>query len=240
MDLSILNKLFDKVFVITIEHVFNENKWQINANLKPTASNRIERIKERLKGLDYEFFYGVDASKLEYDNIIIDHNGYKKVMPQNLTLGQIGCSLSHVKLYEKIANSDFDKVLILEDDCVFLPEINNIENYMNQLPNDWGMVYLGYLPEYQVKHNFNKNIAKITQNEFQIVCGTHCISINREFAKKMSIFNREGFYTADGAISEFIKQQNAVTYAIVPNLALQEGIDCMSYEIDLKEKINEY
>jgi len=236
MDLSILNKLFDKVFVITIEHEFNQENWQTNASLAPTASNRIQRIKERLQGLEYEFFYGVDATKLDFNNIIVDHNGYKKVMPQNLTFGQIGCSLSHVKLYEKITNSDWDRVLILEDDCVFLPEINNIEEYMKQLPNDWGMLYLGYLSNYSANSNFNRNIAKITREDFQTLCGTHCIGINKEFAKRMAEFNKEGFYTADGAFMEIVKQENAITYAIVPNLAIQEGLDCMSYEVDLREK----
>lgn len=236
MDLSILNKIFDKIFVITIEHEFNQENWQSNANLTPTASNRINRIKDRLNGLEYEFFYGIDASKLHFDNIIVDGNGYKKVMPQNLTLGQIGCSLSHVKLYEKIANSEWDKVLILEDDCIFLPEIINVENYMNQLPNDWSMIYVGYGGDYNVNPNFSQNIAKITKEQFQTLVGTHCIGIDKQFAKKMAEFNKEGFYTADGAFMEIVKQQNAITYAIFPNLAIQEGIDCMSYEIDLKEK----
>ena len=53
MDLSILNKTFDKIFLITL-----------------TKLPRFNRIKERLNGLDYEVFEGLDGE-------IINKNDYK-------------------------------------------------------------------------------------------------------------------------------------------------------------------
>ena len=102
MDLSVLNKIFDKVFVITLEHDFNENKFVSVDGLQPTAKNRIERFKERFKGLDYEIFYGIDGSKCGFENVEVTPDGCHVVKPQNLTFGQIGCSMSHVKLYNML------------------------------------------------------------------------------------------------------------------------------------------
>jgi len=45
MDLSILNKLFDKVFVLTLEHDFNDAKFVPVDGLQPTGKNRIDRFK---------------------------------------------------------------------------------------------------------------------------------------------------------------------------------------------------
>ena len=233
MDLSILNKLFDKVLVLTLEHDFNEEDFIANSNLTPTAKSRIERIKERLNGLDYEFFYGVDGSKVGFKDLHTDSNGMVKVMPQNLTFGQIGCSLSHVKMYEKIAISDWEKVLILEDDCTFFPEFSNVENYMSQLPNDWGMVYLGWDGQ-SPPTNYSENIAKITKNNFSALHCTHSIGVTKSFAKTIAEFNKECYYTADGAFSEVVKQRNETCYAIVPRLTRQENIDCTAYEIDVR------
>lgn len=235
MDLSVLNKIFDKVFVITLEHEFNEEKFVSVDGLQPTGKNRISRFKERFNNLDYEFFYGVDGSKCGFENVEVTNDGCHIVKPQNLTFGQIGCSMSHVKLYDLIANSGWEKVLILEDDCLFLPEVSQIQNYMSQIPNDWGMVYLGWVGPL-VRGNMSPNVFKITKNNFVHLHCTHSIAITKEFAKKMLDFNRECYYTADGAFSEIVKQKNETCYAIVPNLSKQELIDCVSYEIDLKYK----
>tara|TARA_B100000700_G_scaffold320694_1_gene418461 strand:- start:5591 stop:6319 length:729 start_codon:yes stop_codon:yes gene_type:complete len=234
MDLSILNKLFDKVLVLTLEHDFNESDFVANANLAPTAKSRIQRIKDRLDGLDYELFYGIDGSKAGFTNLHTDTNGIVRVMPQNLSFGQIGCSLSHVKMYEKIANSDWEKVLILEDDCIFFPEFENVEDYMSQLPNDWGMVYLGWDGNMYPQPNYSSNICKVTKDNFIHLHCTHSIGITKSFAKTMAEFNKEGYYTADGAFSEVVKQKNETCYAIVPRLTRQENIDCTAYEIDLR------
>jgi GR25 family glycosyltransferase involved in LPS biosynthesis len=235
MGLEILNKYFDKVFVITLEHELDAEKFVSVGNLKPTANNRISRIKERLSGLEYEFFYGVDGSKCEFGHVETTADGTKIVKPQNLTFGQIGCSLSHVKLYEIISNSDWERVLILEDDCVFNSDINNFDNYFSQLPDNWGMIYLGWVGHLQTG-NISPNIFKISQQSFVYLHCTHAIGLTKEFAKKMAEFNKECFYTADGAYTAIVRNNNEVCYAIIPNLATQENIDCTSYEIDLKYK----
>lgn len=235
MDLTLLNKYFDKVFVITLKHNFEESKFVSVDGLTPTSKNRGERIKERLNGLEYEFFYGVDGSKCEFGSVVSLPDGTKLVQPQNLTFGQIGCSLSHVKLYELISNSDWDKVLILEDDCIFNEEINNLENYFSQLPNDWEMIYLGWVGNIH-SGNISQNIYKISKETFLNLHCTHSIGVTKSFASKMAKFNKECFYTADGAFSAIVKEQNEICYAITPSLAKQENIDCTSYEIDLNYK----
>ena len=235
MDLSILNKLFDKVFVITLEHEMNADKFVSVDGLQPTGGNRKERFQQRFENLEYEFFYGVDGSKCGFENVEITKDGCHIVKPQNLTFGQIGCSMSHVKLYELIANSEWEKVLILEDDCLFLPEIENVENYLSQVPLDWGMIYLGWVGNVY-EGNLTPNVYKITKNSFIHLHCTHSIAITKDFARKMADFNNECYYTADGAFSEIVKQKNEVCYAITPNLSKQEVVDCVSYEIDLKYK----
>lgn len=235
MDLSVLNKLFDKVFVLTLEHDFNDEKFVAVDGLQPTGKNRIDRFKERFKNLDYEFFYGIDGSKCGFENVEVTSDGCHVVKPQNLTFGQIGCSMSHVKLYNLIAESDWEKVLILEDDCLFLPEVENVENYISQVPPDWGMIYLGWVG-FLSNGNISPNVFKISKESLVNLHCTHSIALTKEFAKKMAEFNRECYYTADGAFSEIVKQKNEICYAIIPNLSKQEMIDCVSYEIDLKYK----
>jgi GR25 family glycosyltransferase involved in LPS biosynthesis len=236
MDLSILNKLFDKVFVITIDHEFDDDKFIKVDNLTPTGKDRNKRLIERLEGLDYELYYGVNGSKYKFEHVEPNQNGFLVVKPQGLTLGQMGCAMSHINLYEKISNGPWERVLVLENDCVFLSNIENLETYFNQLPNDWGLVYLGWTAPIG-GGNISENIYELRQDNFTYVHCSHCIGLTKEFAKKLYDFNKECYYTADGAYSEIIKQNNEKCYLITPKVSIQENLDCSLYEVDLTHKL---
>ena len=210
-----LNEIFDNIFVIGVKD-----------------SVREYRIKKRFEGLNYEYFYGVNGT--EVDKKYYENKGSK------LTYGQLGCSLSHVNLYKKIVDEDIEVALILEDDCVFNENLKNFKKYYESLPKDWDIVYGGFLPMsnvnkanydnlfYKVKPSYNSSVGHI--------CGTHCIIINKRFAEKMYNFNKDGLYTADGAFTEFLKQEDANMYAFVPAMANQDGLECLSVNVD-KEMI---
>lgn len=63
----------------------------------------------------------------------------------NLLLGQVGCSLSHIKVWNNITERDLKYALVLEDDAIvnnqstFASTINSI---LNELPVDWEVVLL--------------------------------------------------------------------------------------------------
>jgi GR25 family glycosyltransferase involved in LPS biosynthesis len=61
-----------------------------------------------------------------------------------------GCLQSHLDLYQKIlANHKSDKthsrpyVAVFEDDIVALSTLNQLDDYVEKLPEDWDLVYLG-------------------------------------------------------------------------------------------------
>ena len=52
----------------------------------------------------------------------------------------MGCKLSHMQVWE----SSKGKTLLLEDDATFMPEFNdNFTKFMDKLPSDWDIFYLG-------------------------------------------------------------------------------------------------
>ncbi len=133
---SVLHQYFDKVLVLTV----------------PRFKDRQEKVKERLKGIDFEFFYGTDKNDLD-DNFINDNYFYDKknslavrhYFPP-LNKGEIACSLSHRDIYQQIVDTGWKRVLIFEDDVV--PDFTNfstITNAINELPEDWELFYLGYI-----------------------------------------------------------------------------------------------
>lgn len=128
-----INEFFDRVFVISLKK----------------STHRHELLQKTLQGLDYEIFWGVDGTNLEIDNLInqelINTNGQKG---NQLTLGEIGCALSHLSVYKKIIDLNLDSALILEDD-LFLNKVgrnclNSLKGGLRELPRDWELLYLGY------------------------------------------------------------------------------------------------
>lgn len=135
IDISVLNKLADKIYVITLER----------------ATERQENIKQILKGVNYEFFYGVDKlclNKEELERKNIYNETLAKKFHRNskpMFLGQIACSFSHKNLYEKILNSNDERVIIFEDDFVIDENaLIHIEQIFAELPKSFDFLYLGY------------------------------------------------------------------------------------------------
>lgn len=64
--------------------------------------------------------------------------------------GARGCFLSHYRVFQHIIKHKFKNALVLEDDIIFHPNfIENINNIMNTIDNNYGLLYL---------HNPLKNI----------------------------------------------------------------------------------
>ena len=133
---SVLQQYFDKVLVLTV----------------PRFKERQEKVNERLKGIDFEFFYGTDKNDLDgsfiSDNYVYDKKDTLEIRKyySPLNTGEIACSLSHRNIYQAIVDKGWKRVLIFEDDVV--PDFDNLPliiDALKELPEDWELFYLGYL-----------------------------------------------------------------------------------------------
>lgn len=53
-------------------------------------------------------------------------------------------SLTHYKIIKEAYELGYNKILIIEDDSIFLKDINRIEEILNNLPNDYELCYLNW------------------------------------------------------------------------------------------------
>lgn len=112
-------------------------------------SSRRSIIAQRLQalGLNFAFFDAVDGRKLsEQDLAQVDYAYYPKRFGQKpLTLGEVGCALSHIKLYEYLRERDIPEAIILEDDAfptLYFPEI--LKEALKKLPKKAEMLFLDH------------------------------------------------------------------------------------------------
>ena len=133
---NLLQQYFDKVLVLTV----------------PRFKDRQKKVKERLAGISFEFFYGVDKNELDADtinhNYVYDKNASLAVRHvfKELNNGEIACSLSHRNIYQAMIDNQWNRILILEDDVV--PDYTTLPllfSAVKELPANWELFYLGYL-----------------------------------------------------------------------------------------------
>jgi glycosyl transferase family 25 len=132
---DLLNETFDRIFIVSLKR----------------AADRQVRVRERLRGLRYELFWGTDQA--EIDIPALERAGvYSEERARSLhrngkamSPGHIGCSMSHRAVYEAIVRNGWERVLVFEDDV--LPRAANLPvlaQALAELPATWDILYLGY------------------------------------------------------------------------------------------------
>lgn len=133
---KLLQQYFDKVLVLTV----------------PRFKERQQKVQERLAGILFEFFYGVDKNDLDAEYIARNYKYDKKnslairQVFKELNTGEIACALSHRAIYQAMVDNSWKRVLIFEDDVV--PDYANLSQLfqtLKELPDNWELFYLGYL-----------------------------------------------------------------------------------------------
>ncbi|GMT07073.1 hypothetical protein PENTCL1PPCAC_29247, partial [Pristionchus entomophagus] len=94
----------------------------INLLRRPERRNKLERICDVI-GIDCEFVEATDGRSLpssysvaQLDSFLDPHGNRK------MTNGEVGCFLSHYRIWESIVSSGLSRVLILEDDARFMDD----------------------------------------------------------------------------------------------------------------------
>lgn len=193
--MKILNEVFENIFVITI----------------PSFEDRIENMKQRLEGCEYEFFYGTYGKDIDIEKY--------RSFGSRLTRGQLACAASHIKVYEKIVNENLNNVLILEDDCVFHNNIVELKDYYSQLPKDYSVFYLGH-GECSSHDSYSKNLLEVSRGN---VSYTHCMNVSLECASKVLDINKNLLWTADGVFCELLNRYDTKLYLANPLLSSQDN-----------------
>lgn len=187
-------------------------------NLEKDSHKKETFIKNFNKfNLDYEFIkavYGKGLSEYELDKLVYD---YKNSF---ITFGEIGCALSHLKIYQKMINEDIKYALILEDDALcsdeFLKYLNQIEQFL-KTKKDYELVCVMYkMDEYfknlTIKISDNINIYKFAKGT-----GTYGYIITKKAAKKLIKINTPLILEADCWV-QFFKMDKLKIYCLDKNI----------------------
>lgn len=234
-----LNGWADRIFVVSLRR----------------ATERRERLKERLAGLGYEFLDAVDKLDLDRDRLLregrYDERATRRAyrFRKDMTLGAIGCALSHRALYERMLASGWERMLVLEDDVVpRAGALAALPDTLRELPAKWDLCYLGYwrnegvTPRGRLRQAAYVALAPLGLSRWRTgealrllprrfsphlrragrhMC-THAYAVTREGARKLLAAQTPVAYAADQLLTMMVLQGRLDAYAASPILFDQE------------------
>jgi GR25 family glycosyltransferase involved in LPS biosynthesis len=177
----------------TYEEVFYNPPNFLPIHIVSLPSRKAERLDPLLARIRPSPLYGVRS--------VVSVDGKKEVTETFLNQGQIGCWLSHAKIWRQIEKQTENYALVLEDDAlVSLPEmLDEIHGIVSKMPLDWSVCYLGGV--YQDKSSAVQILQRLFRSDSSVIWHSHAYLLTREAAKKlleMSVtfnnsFNKQSF-----------------------------------------------
>lgn len=144
--------------------------------------DRREHIDSVLSNSQFEYFNAVNGKNYNAINVYSEFSVFNKwidpLLNRKINRGEIGTSISHYKLWEKIASLN-EPAIILEDDIALTDTFNKEEIY--NLLQEHDMVYLGYTEMFP--DNIKIISEKLIKPFYPYVTSSYAITPN--FAKKL-------------------------------------------------------
>jgi glycosyl transferase family 25 len=103
----------------------------------------------RSMGVDVRIFPAVDGRQLELDELteqgVYDDEAAHEYFSRSLTMGEIGCTLSHLAIHKKMVDESIPMAMVLEDDVTLESGVSvKLKHVLKELPEDWDLVQFFY------------------------------------------------------------------------------------------------
>ena len=206
-----LNDYFDKIICINLDR--RPDRWR--------------EVQEQFKKAEIkaERFSAVDGNPRRWAHVkdAVEGKGINDIKPESFG-GVAGCIASHTDIWKAAKAQGWKNVLIIEDDCDFVHELQQrFTERINEVPQDWDLLYFGGVHETRGGKYVPKEVSKhIVTCERMIT--TTCYAIkNTVYDLSLDIVLEKApwFHTAiDGYLAAYI-QPKCKAFAFHPPLAWQ-------------------
>lgn len=173
---------------------------------------------------------GVNGKEIS-DEEIRKHNSelWSSIGPK----GAIGCGMSHLLCWERIANSDKDYSIILEDDVYFLDDFEEqLANAMQNVPPDFDVLYIGCYgcDKNSLQSKLYSLVGKNRQykdvNEHievpKLALATHAYIVSKKGARKLlDLLDGNISFHIDQALQNLSRNNKIKVYAVKKRTAFQ-------------------
>jgi GR25 family glycosyltransferase involved in LPS biosynthesis len=207
--MSLIHQIVDKVYVINLE----KDKERLGTIEKQLRKHQIT----------YERVVGIDGAKL---NGVANHQ-FTPLCNTFCTAGMKGCALSHMSIFQKVLENNYQSVLILEDDVEIADDFDSrLYDAYKSIPGDYDVIYLGCTYNCSNKGKVAKTInwlvgtqPRLHQDQVQATngsIGTYGYIISRNFVEK--VIHKPITNHIDLQISKWLQEIDGKGYSISPDI----------------------
>jgi glycosyl transferase family 25 len=180
----------------------------------------MERQLSRFPELEAEFIPAVEGRKMSEEELsqAFDRETSRAYYGRDLTRGEVGCTLSHVRCYNHIAAAGDEVALILEDDADLgteLPDFSPLERLLSGTERPMVVLLSGH---YWYWPGFRRSLKRVFCAYY-----THSYLINRSAARLLAARFRRPFHLADNWLH--IHRQGVQVLAVRPHWINQISTD---------------
>lgn len=135
----------------------------------------------KLLQIPFSFFDAIhgETQKLQIRESI----NISPISEKYLSAGSLGCMTSHISLWKKLLESDYDGYLVFEDDIIINKTHSEIKDFIQNIPVDFDIVYLGS-GSYKSRINM-KHVSPSLLKPFSVRKGAFCYLISKTGAQKI-------------------------------------------------------
>lgn len=165
-----------------------------------SSIGRLQVCEQQLEGIEFQRISAVDGAQLDkvqqdrHFDRALNHQQYHKV----LTCGEIGCYLSHRKVWQEIVDQQLDFGIVLEDDFETSLDVRNVSEVISQIQNEWHCIKLA---EHPIKRKallwqdigdyrlitYNKVPARTCAQAISLAGAKHLLAATHKFGRPVDI-----------------------------------------------------
>ncbi|WP_439828564.1 glycosyltransferase family 25 protein [Aeromonas enteropelogenes] len=174
-------------------------------------------------GLDFEFFFGVDGSSLTQAELAqVDQKYCHEHFNHEMNPSEVGCAMSHIRIYENMVSDNISHALILEDDAYLLSCVPDILSSIMKRPR-FDMLYLfhGKAKRWPLSHKLPHDYRLVryrspTKKSKRCIIGAVAYIISINGAKKLLNHAYPIRMPAD-YLTGLIQKNDLIAYGVEPN-----------------------
>ena len=197
--------------------------------LSKKGFSNIERFSavngQKLSNKDILYYVDKDALQPIYDNERTEHH--------QLSIGAVGCSLSHLHIWNHFYSSKDEYIMIFEDDT--LPNITcqQLSFYLVDVPHDWDIILCGGI--YNGNTYVNKHVDRIesfyclhayiiNKNKMELLLNT-ALPMSKQIDSWLSDLSKEGSLNIYGLKTNWMQNPEVNQTDIQTKMLLGTVID---------------
>lgn len=189
--MEIFHNTFDKIYCV-------------NLNRRPDRWSDVQKQFEQMGINGVERYEAIDGSTRDWSHL-----------NSHLLSGELGLIETHINIIKEAIDKKYKSILIFEDDVIFVDEFYKIDEYLNAVPSDWDMLYIGG------NHGYGKPPEPINDKVIKLnkTYTTHAIALNSTIFETALIVSELRKKQIDVCYADLHPTHNV--YGFTPNLALQ-------------------